>query len=68
MGGDARIRLIANNGLEMARKAVKTAEERHGGGLEEGERTLSSNAPRRGPQPLRHVVMARSWKESPLSY
>jgi hypothetical protein len=37
MGGDARIRLISNDGLEMARKAVKTAEERHGGGLEDGE-------------------------------
>jgi hypothetical protein len=42
MGGDARIRLILNNGLEMARKAVKTAGKRHGGGLEdERERTLS---------------------------
>jgi hypothetical protein len=37
MGGDARIRWILNNGLAMARKAVKTAEERHGGGLEDGE-------------------------------
>jgi hypothetical protein len=40
MGGDARIRLILNNGLEMARKAVKTAGKRHGGGLKDGERTL----------------------------
>jgi hypothetical protein len=29
------------SGLEMARKAVKTAEERHGGGLKDGERTLA---------------------------
>jgi hypothetical protein len=36
MGGDATVRWISNNGLEMARKAVKTAEDRHGGGLEEG--------------------------------
>ena len=51
MGGDARIRWISNNGLEMVRKPVKTAVKRHGGGLERrGERTLS--VPRRGPQPL----------------
>jgi hypothetical protein len=36
MGGDARIRLISNNGLEMVRKPVKTVVKRHGGGLEEG--------------------------------
>jgi hypothetical protein len=36
MGGDARVRLISNTGLEMVRKAVKTAAKRHGGGLEEG--------------------------------
>jgi hypothetical protein len=41
MGGDARIRWILNKGLEMARKAVKTAEDRHGGGLEDGERGRS---------------------------
>jgi hypothetical protein len=37
MGGDARIRWISNNGLEMVRKPVKTAVKRHGGGLEDGE-------------------------------
>jgi hypothetical protein len=36
MGGDAGIRWISNNGLEMVRKPVKTAVKRHGGGLEEG--------------------------------
>jgi hypothetical protein len=35
MGGDARVRLISNTGLEMVRKAVKTAAKRHGGGLED---------------------------------
>jgi hypothetical protein len=67
MGGDARVRRILNNGLEMVRKAVKSAEERHGGGLKEGADAPIA-APRRGPQPLRHVVPARSWRESPLSY
>jgi hypothetical protein len=36
MGGDATVRWISNAGLEMARKAVKTAEDHHGEGLEEG--------------------------------
>jgi hypothetical protein len=36
MGGDARIRWISNNGIAMAQKAMKKAEERHGGGLKEG--------------------------------
>jgi hypothetical protein len=35
MGGDARIRWISNNGLEMVRKPVKTAVKRHGGGHKE---------------------------------
>jgi hypothetical protein len=57
MGGDAEIRWISNNGLEMAWKAVKTEKERHVGGLKEGADAPIA-APRRGPQPLRHVVPA----------
>jgi hypothetical protein len=49
MGGDARIRWILNNGLEVARKAVKTAVKRHGGGLKDGERTLPRAVEARGP-------------------
>jgi hypothetical protein len=67
MGGDARIRLISNNGLEMARKAVKTAEERHGGGLEEGADAPIERTSERAAA-IEHVGTARSWKESPLSY
>jgi hypothetical protein len=37
MGVDARIRVILNAGFAMARKAVKTAVKRHGGGLEDEE-------------------------------
>jgi hypothetical protein len=67
MDGDVRIRLISNNGLEMARKAVKTAEERHGEGLEEGTDAPIEHALERAAA-VGHVVTARSWKESPLSY
>jgi hypothetical protein len=67
MGGDARIRWILNNGLEVARKAVKTAGKRHGGGPKDGERTLPQQLGEdRGP--LRHVFPPRSWRESLLLY
>jgi hypothetical protein len=67
MGGDARIRLILNYGLEMARKAVKTAVKRHDGGFEEGADAPIERASERAAA-VEHVVTARSWKESPLSY
>jgi hypothetical protein len=55
MGGDARIRWISNAGLEMARKSVKTADKRYGGGLKDGERTLPRHLGE-DHGPLRHVV------------
>jgi hypothetical protein len=67
MGGDARIRLISNNGLAMVRKAVKTAEERHGESLKEGVDAPIERASERAAA-VEHVVTARSWKESPQSY
>jgi hypothetical protein len=66
MGGDARIRWISNNGLEMVRKPVKTAVKRHGGGLEEGaDAPIASTSERAAA--VEHVVPARSWSDSPLS-
>jgi acetyl esterase/lipase len=67
MDGDARIRLISNNGLEMVRKPVKTAVKRHGGGFDEGSRRSHRSTSERATA-VELVVMARSWKDSPLSY
>jgi hypothetical protein len=43
------------------------AEERHGGGLEEGADAPIERASERAAA-VEHMVTARSWKESPLSY
>jgi hypothetical protein len=51
----------------MAQKAVKTAVKRHGGGFEEGADAPIERASERAAA-VEHVVTARSWKESPLSY
>jgi hypothetical protein len=67
MGGDARIRWISNNGLEMVRKPVKTAVKRHGGGFEEGSGCSHRSTSERATA-VELVVTARSWKDSPLSY
>jgi hypothetical protein len=66
MGGDARIRWISNNGLEMVRKPVKTAVKRHGGGLEEGADAPIAGTSERAAA-VEHVVPARLWSDSPLS-
>jgi hypothetical protein len=66
MGGDARIRLILNNGLEMAWKAVKTEGRHHGGGLED-ERSGRSLGMSERITAVEHVVPPRLWSDSPLS-
>jgi hypothetical protein len=65
MGGDARVRLISNTGLEMVRKAVKTGAKRHGGGLED-EKSGRSLGDLERITAVEHVVPPRSWSDSPL--
>jgi hypothetical protein len=66
MGGDVTVRWISNNGLEMARKAVKTAEDRHGGGLKD-ERSGRFLDTSERIAAVEHVVPPRSWSDSTLS-